>query len=133
MTITNKMPRVFRAMGSVVQFHANGRLQAVEQSAYAELTNAIVPPRSELQVKIYGPPISDLPDKGIVGLFFYDVPTKTDDASAVTEKQNFEWYFDLTMKPESTQAAVVNISYEYVSQEQLRAYQQGQVPAPGTK
>ena len=33
-----------------------------------------------------------------MGLFFYDVVTKTDNAGNVTEKQNFEWFYDYSVQ-----------------------------------
>jgi hypothetical protein len=91
--INNQLPRVFRGAGTVVQFNVGGKLVAVDQTGYADLANIIVPPRTEQQVNIYGPPLSTLPDETTVGLFLYDVVTRTDAAGNITEKQNFEWYF----------------------------------------
>ena len=96
--INNKLNRVFRGAGTVVQFNAGGKLVAVDQRGYAELTQAIVPPRSELQVTVYGPPLSQMADKAIIGIFLYDVVTATDTAGNTTEKQNFEWFFDYSVK-----------------------------------
>lgn len=68
--VVNKMPRVFRGQGMVVQFNAAGKLQAVDPSAYAELVQMIVPPRNEQTVYIYGPPTQELPASCLLGLFF---------------------------------------------------------------
>ena len=92
--INNKLPRVFRAAGAVLQFNIGGKIVALDQAAFADLVNAIVPPRSEQQVRVYGPPLSTLPDKTTVGIFIYDIVTKMDTAGNVTEKQNFEWFFN---------------------------------------
>lgn len=92
--ISNHLPRVFRGAGTVVQFNAAGKLVPLAPEGYAELGNVIVPPRSEAQVEIYGPPLEAVPDQATLGLFLYDVVTKTDAAGNVTEKQNFEWYFN---------------------------------------
>ena len=96
--INNKMSRVFRGAGTVVQFNAGGKLLAVDQSGYGEMLNAIVPPRSELQLAVHGPKISELPVQGTLGLFFYDVVTDIDAAGNVKEKQNYEWYFNYTTR-----------------------------------
>lgn len=96
--INNKLDRVFRGAGTVVQFNAGGKLVAVDQRGYVELSNAIVPPRSELQVTVYGPPLDQMADKATIGLFLYDVPTKVGDAGNITEKQNYEWFFDYATK-----------------------------------
>lgn len=93
--VHNKLDRVFRGQGAVVQFLAGGKNQPVDQSAYAELVNIIIPPRGEAVIKLYGPRLADLPDKTTIGLFIYDIVTKTDAAGNVTEKQNFEWYYNL--------------------------------------
>ncbi len=55
--INNKLPRVFRGAGTVVQFNVGGKLHAVDQAQYVNMQNAIVPPRSEQQIEIYGPPL----------------------------------------------------------------------------
>ena len=97
--INNKMPRVFYGKGTVVQFNAGGRLLAVDQSGYNMFLGAIVPPRQEQQIEIIGPPLSELTQpKGIIGIFLYDVVTNQDDSGKVTEKQNYEWYFDYQME-----------------------------------
>jgi len=107
--INNKLPRVFRAGGTVVQFNVAGKLAAVDQAGYAELTSAIIPPRGEQQVEVYGPAISSIPKECTIGLFFYDVPTRTDAAGNITEKQNFEWYFRYAVqrKEETANVTVV--------------------------
>jgi len=93
-TINNKLPRVFRGAGSVVQFNVSGKLIGIEEKYYADFLNVIVPPRSQHQVKIYGPALQSLPSQQTtIGIFFYDVVTNVDKAGNVTEKQNFEWYF----------------------------------------
>ena len=97
-TISNQMPRVFHGAGIVVQFNVAGKLYAVDNEGYAELRNTIIPPRSEQQVEIYGPMLAALPDKGNMGLFFYDVVTNIDNAGNVTEKQNFEWFYDYSVQ-----------------------------------
>lgn len=91
--INNKLPRVFRGAGIVVQFNVAGKLQAVEQQAYSDLTNSIVPPRTEQEIKIYGPSLSSVPDQTTIGLFLYDLITNTDKAGNITEKHNFEWFY----------------------------------------
>jgi len=94
-TVNNQLSRVFRAMGSVVQFNVCGQVPAVEASGYAQLTNLIIPPRGEQQVTVFGPglPSTNDNDKCTIGFFLYDVPIKQDAAGNVTEKQNFEWFF----------------------------------------
>ena len=103
--VNNKMPRVFHGAGTIVQFNVGGRLQAVDQSGYGNFLGAIIPPRQELQIEIVGPRLSTLPsDHGTIGVFLYDVVTDQNAAGVVTEKQNFEWYFDYTMRTEERAA-----------------------------
>ncbi len=97
-SINNKLPRVFRGSGTVVQFNVGGKLTAVDQRGYADLVNAIIPPRTEQQVEVYGPSLGSLPDQTTVALFLYDVVTATDTAGNVTAKQNFEWYFNYAIQ-----------------------------------
>lgn len=104
--LNNKLSRVFRASGTVVQFNVAGKLAPVEQSGYADLTSAIVPPRGEQEVKVYGPSLRDIPPTSTIGFFLYDVPTKTDAAGNITEKQNFEWYFKLATQHQEESGAV---------------------------
>jgi hypothetical protein len=92
--ISNKLSRVFRGAGAVVLYNFGGKNQQVEKNDYAELENIIVPPRTEAQVSILGPPISQLGDHQTLGLFIYDIVTKTDAAGNILEKQNFEWYYN---------------------------------------
>jgi hypothetical protein len=100
LTVNNKLPRVFHGAGTIVQFNVGGRLQAVDQSGYSNFLGTIIPPRQEQQIEIIGPSLSSLPsDKGIIGVFLYDVATNQSAAGVVTEKQNFEWYFDYTLEP----------------------------------
>ena len=102
--INNKMPRVFYGKGTVVQFNAGGKLLAVDQAGYCKFLGAIVPPRQELQIEVIGPALSTLTQpKGIIGLFLYDVVTQQDDAGKVTEKQNYEWYFDYQMEAKTVE------------------------------
>lgn len=104
--INNQMPRVFRGAGTVVQFNVNGQLKGVDQKGYRNLVQAIVPPRSQKSLEIYGPKLSNLPDKANIGLFFYDVVTKQNEAGEVTERQNFEWYYEYTSQTRSDTVTV---------------------------
>jgi len=100
LTINNKMPRVLRGAGTIVQFNVGGRLQAVDQSGYNNFLGAVIPPRQEQQIEIVGPRLDALSAaQGIIGVFLYDVVTNQNEAGVVTEKQNFEWYFDYTLEP----------------------------------
>lgn len=92
--ISNKLSRVFRGAGIVVQYVVAGKLVAAEQSWYGDLVNSIVPPRMEQEVEIVGPRIATLPEQATFGLFLYDVVTATDEAGNITERHNFEWYFN---------------------------------------
>ena len=92
--INNQMPRVFRGSGTVVLYNFGGKNTSTNQQDYAALNNLIVPPRTEAEVTIYGPSFKDMPDKTTLGIFLYDVVTKTDQAGNITEKQNFEWYYN---------------------------------------
>jgi hypothetical protein len=91
--LNNKLQRVFRGAGAVIQFNIAGKTQRVDQSDYKELIEMIVPPRNEQQVDFWGPGIDQVPDQSTIGIFLYDVVTKTDAAGNTLEKQNFEWYF----------------------------------------
>lgn len=104
--INNQLPRVFRGSGIVVQFNVGGKLQAVDQSGYAELANIIVPPRTEAQVEITGPRLESIPEQTTLGLFLYDAVTQTDAAGNVTEKQNFEWYFNYVVQNQESMGTV---------------------------
>jgi hypothetical protein len=97
--VNNKLPRVFRGAGIVVQFNVGGKLQAVEQQGYADLTNSIIPPRTEQEIKIYGPLLSSVPDQTTIGLFLYDVVSNTDQAGNITQKNNFEWFYTYATEP----------------------------------
>jgi hypothetical protein len=91
--LSNQMPRVFRGSGIAVQFNVAGKVVSVDPSGFGDLTNIILPPRSEQEITIIGPKIATVPAPSTIGVFFYDVVTNMDQAGNVTEKQNFEWYF----------------------------------------
>lgn len=92
--INNQMPRVFRGAGTVVLYNFGGKNTSISSQDYAELTNIIVPPRTETELTIYGPSFHGIPENTTLGIFLYDVVTKTDDAGNILEKQNFEWYYN---------------------------------------
>ena len=92
--INNKLSRVFRGQGSVVQINVAGKLIPINRENYAEFVDGIVPPRNETELNIYGPAVDSIPEKGTIGIFLYDVVTATDTAGNVTEKQNYEWFFN---------------------------------------
>jgi hypothetical protein len=91
--LSNQMPRVFRGSGIAVQFNIAGKTIASDSSGYGDLVNIILPPRSEQDITILGPPITNIPAPCTIGLFLFDVVTNMDEAGNVTGKQNFEWYF----------------------------------------
>lgn len=91
--LNNKLVRVFRGAGMVVQFNIAGKTQKIDQHDYKDLIEMIVPPRNEQQVEFYGPSIDQIPDQSTIGIFLYDVVTNTDAAGNILEKQNFEWFF----------------------------------------
>lgn len=91
--LNNQMSHVFRGSGIAVQFNVAGKVVPADASGYGDLTNIILPPRSEQEVVILGPEISTIKSPCTVGVFLFDVVTKIDQAGNVTEKQNFEWYF----------------------------------------
>ena len=93
--VNNQMARVFHGGGAVAEFKIGGQEVPVYEAGYSDLENAIVPPRNGLDIRIYGPKLSDLPSEGgTMGIFLFDLVTGQNDAGAVTEKQNFQWYFD---------------------------------------
>ena len=91
--LNNQMPRVFRGAGIAVQFNVAGKTVPVGLENYGALSNIILPPRSEQEITIFGPAIDIIPPASTLGIFFFDVITKMDQAGQITEKQNFEWYF----------------------------------------
>jgi len=96
--INNKLNRVFRGQGSVVQINLDGKMLSFDRIDYKPFTNGIVPPRNEASVSISADVLSLLPEKGTIGIFLYDVVTATDVAGNTTEKQNYEWFFTYTTK-----------------------------------
>lgn len=96
--INNQMPRVFRGAGTVVLYNFGGKNTSVTAQDYAELSNIIVPPRTEAEITIYGPSFQNIPENTTLGIFLYDVVTQTDNAGNIVEKQNFEWYYNYQTK-----------------------------------
>lgn len=105
-TLNNKLSRVFRGAGTVVLFNVGGKNTKIDGQNFAELANSIVPPRTDQQVTIYGPPVATLRDHETVGLFLYDVVTKTSAAGDILEKQNFEWYYNYAVQNHHEQGTV---------------------------
>jgi hypothetical protein len=103
-TINNQMARVFHGSGIVVQCNVANHLVPVDRSGYAELQEAMIPGGSEQQITILGPKFSEIPDKGLMGIFLFDVVTSQNTAGEVTEKQNFEWYYDFSTGKKSVEA-----------------------------
>jgi len=93
-TINNKLNRVFRGSGAVVQFNIGGQLVNVEAGKYSALSNAIIPPRNSAKVVIEGPAIQE---NTTIGIYIYDIVTAVDAAGNITEKQNYEWFYDYSM------------------------------------
>jgi len=130
--VNNKLPRVFRGQGAVVQINVAGKMIPFGNLDYKEFIDGIVPPRNEAEFNIYGPALSSLPEKGTIGIFLYDVVTATDTAGNVTDKQNYEWYFDYSTKRVEETAAIQTrqgfidvLAYQQAMMRQQRG-QQGQ-------
>jgi hypothetical protein len=110
-TIRNNMARVFRGAGALVEFKVDSHVEAVEKQNYTEFLNALLPPGSESQLTISGPPLTTLRDGTKVGVFLYDVVTAIDGAGNVTKRENFEWYFRVSRRhmTVSTTSAIRNV------------------------
>jgi len=108
--VSNQLSRVFRGAGTVIQFQIAGKTWASKQEDFAEFTNVIIPPRGEQMVELYGPPVESMPPQATIGIFLYDVVTKTDSAGNVTDKQNFEWFYNYSTQTQQDvgQVQVVN-------------------------
>lgn len=104
--INNQMPRVFRGAGTVVLYNFGGKNTSISSQEYSELSNIIVPPRTEAEVVIYGPPFQDVKENTTLGVFLYDVVTNTDNAGNILEKQNFEWYYNYTSQVKEAERAI---------------------------
>lgn len=96
--LNNQLSRVFRGQGAVIQFNVDGQLIPFGHVDYTNFLNGVVPPRNESSFVIFGPRLRELPDSGAIGLYIYDVVTETDAAGNVTERQNFEWFFQIENK-----------------------------------
>ena len=96
--IHNQLNRVFHGQGAVVQFNVDGKLIPFNNTDYKEFSGGIVPPLNDSDLKIYGPPLDTLRDKGTITIFLYDVVTSTDVAGNTTEKQNYTWDFSYTLQ-----------------------------------
>ena len=94
--IHNQLNRVFHGQGAVVQINVDGKLIPFNNTDYKEFSGGIVPPLNDADLKVYGPPLDVLKDKGTISIFLYDVVTATDVAGNTTEKQNYTWDFAYT-------------------------------------
>lgn len=128
--IHNQLNRVFHGQGAVVQFNVDGKLIPFNNTDYKEFSGGIVPPLNDADLKIYGPPLDMLKDKGTISIFLYDVVTATDVAGNTTEKQNYTWDFSYTMQAvtetgelKRTQRWMDNGQYQQMQMQQQRALQ----------
>lgn len=96
-TITNHMDRVFRGSGALVQFNVDGRVQGTDQSQYEDLLTALIPPGEERQYVIRGMPFGALPRESTLAMDLYDLITELDAAGNITQRDNFQWYFRVTV------------------------------------
>ena len=100
-TITNRLDRVFRGAGAVLQLSVDGKAQPIAQNAYIDFLNTLVLPREVKEVTVRIPGSSDLIGGGALGVFLYDVVTKTNAAGNVQARENFEWYYKVKRNPVS--------------------------------
>lgn len=106
-TINNNLDQIFRGQGAVVQYNLGGRQQQLELPQFQELSNLILPPRNNAQIKIYGPQLKSLPDTATpVAIMLFGVVTKTDAAGNPTARQNFEWDYSYEPQMKEKQVAV---------------------------
>jgi hypothetical protein len=125
--IHNQLNRVFHGQGAVVQFNVDGKLIPFNNTDYKEFSGGIVPPLNDGDLKIDGPPLDILKDKGTITIFLYDVVTATDVAGNTTEKQNYTWDFSYTMQP-VTDTGGVQRSRSIMSIGQYQQMQMHQLP-----
>lgn len=102
--IINGLNHVVRGAGAVVAAEVDGQQVEMSQDNYSDLINALILPRGELSLKIYGPTLRSLPDACTFGLYFYDFVTATDAAGNPTERQNFQWFYQYATTPEYVSA-----------------------------
>ena len=117
--IHNQLNRVFHGQGTVVQFNVDGKLIPFNNTDYKEFSGGIVPPLNDSDLKIFGPPLDLLKDKGTISIFLYDVVTATDVAGNTTEKQNYTWDFSYTMQP-VTESVEVKTTREWMDPSQYQ-------------
>lgn len=94
--ISNRLDRVLRLAGAVVQWQVAGKAVAVDKTGSQELLAGIILPRQEAEFEISGPDWAELADKSTVALFIYDVVTATDGAGNATRRSNFEFLYTLS-------------------------------------
>lgn len=105
--ISNQLPRVFRGAGILVQFNVAGKVVNVDPSGYGDLANIIIPPRGEQDVNIIGPDVASIPSPSTHRCSFSTiVVSNMDQASNVTNKTNFEWYYSYQTQTEQNEVSV---------------------------
>lgn len=109
--IRNGLNHVFHGQGSEAQFNVDGRLIPTDKNNtdYTQLSAGLVPPLDDIQLAIKGPSLGLLKDNGNVSIFLYDLPTGTDPAGNVTNREQFTWDFSYTMQ-DVTNTAVSSIT-----------------------
>jgi hypothetical protein len=105
--ISNRLDRVLRLAGAVVQWQVAGKAVSVDKSGSQELLSGIILPRQEGEFDVFGPDWASLPDKSTIALFLYDVVTATDAAGNPTKRSNFEFLYTISRQEKQDSFPIV--------------------------
>ena len=104
--IYNRLERVLRLAGAVVQFQVAGKTIAVNRAGYNDFLNGIILPRQEGEYEVSGPDLATLPDNATIAFFIYDIVTETDAAGNATKRSNFEFIYSLSKQTKTEDAQI---------------------------
>ncbi len=91
--IKNGQNRILKLNDVALIFLVDGTQVSIADKQTEWLEGQMLVPGSEREYIVYGPKISQLKEKAVVGFSLFDMPTKYDKAGNVESKENYHWYF----------------------------------------
>ncbi len=108
--VRNDQSRILRLSDALLAIEINNAQMRIDQQS-EDWMSGYVRAGTEREFVINGPKLSELTDKkALMGIFIDDMPTSYDGAGNITQKSNFEWYFDLHQEQKSS---TDQITYKY--------------------
>lgn len=108
--IRNNQDRVLKLVDVPIVYIADGIQYSIPEGFLKDWNNSLVVKGFEKEFPIIGPNTASLMNTKVLYISVNDVPISYDKAGNVTQKENFEWFFDCTLKQQSVTG---QLSYTY--------------------